>query len=263
MTANQRQDLDEMLRRWAKARNAAEPELDELAARIAAAAASEPYLEVPALPQPPKRRWLTPALLSMCGALAASLLFSIWLGRSAQPTGSPTAANGLKPASSAPSLAVWTPAELAEKRRLLTAVDAEFGGHLAWLAEQGKDVSLQVNDAQQPDPGRPLAIRIVMLHRQRGASQWREVWTTDVVTHSEQMVDALPGTAEAMVWAYALPDGTISIDTDLTLEVPLRARVRFSGLLKSGIPGQVFSLETAEDEYRIYQTAVVLPDDTA
>ena len=256
---NNNQDLDALLRAWAQNREAATPELDRLATKVASDVANEPYLEFPAEPPWPSRRWLAPALAGFCGAIAVSLLLCVWLLRPAPPASDELVITPSIPTNSVPSLALWTPAELAEKQLLLSAVNAEFGGGLAWLAEHGKEVSLHVARSEHLASDSPLAIRIVMFRRGHGDSQWTQVWGTDVVTHSEQWIDALPGATTASVWAYALPDGLISIDSDLNLEVPLRVHVQFSGLLKSGIPRQIFTLETADEEYRIYQTVAALP----
>jgi hypothetical protein len=261
MTKHNDPNFDSLLHGWAQQRAADKHHLDELKDRIASALERERFLDIPSASPRTDRRWLVPAVIGFCGGLAASLLLGAWLLRPVPPTVHEFAAGG--PAPRASSMALWKPAELAEKKQVFTAIDAEFGGHLGWFAEHGTAVSLEVADPGAAPSDSPLAIRIVMLHRAPGDSKWSRVWSTDVVTHGEQLVRSLPGTSASSIWAYSLADGLIAVDGDLTLESPLLARVRFSGLFKSGVPGQVFSLKTADEEYQVFQTVAPLPDDAA
>jgi hypothetical protein len=140
-----------------------------------------------------------------------------------------------------------------------------FNGRLAWAAEDGDRVQLGLTaDAALVSPNRqPLAIRVIVLARTAGTPAWKAVWGADIVTRDEQLVELAPekaGGANLRVWAHRLPDGMIAVDADLALSGKSPLRSSSSGIQQGGVPQQVFSLQTDDAEYRVYQTVAVLQD---
>ncbi|MCE9551848.1 MAG: hypothetical protein K8T91_00510 [Planctomycetes bacterium] len=258
MNSKQNDPLDSLLNAWAQGRAAHEPELRDLKSRIGHTLTNEQFLGDAVGVHRSTHRLRGRFIIGFCGGLAASALVVFGLLRWASPRVEHAEVPNLAALQKPPSAALLQSQELVDKSRLLHAVDTEFAGGLEWLAEGGEDVSLAVGRPEVASQRVGLAMRMVLVRRRYHESDWTRVWSTDVVTYSEQVVDSLPGTTSAAVWACVLPDGLISLDCDLSLESPLSARVRFSGLLKSGIPRQVFSIETTDEEYRLYQTVARL-----
>ena len=106
-----------------------------------------------------------------------------------------------------------------------------------------------------------MAVRVVVLSRKPGDSAWKPLWGADLLTHDEQLVE-LPsgktGGADLRLWTHRLPDGAIAVDGDLALSGKSPVRSSFRGIQQPAVPQRVFSLETDEAEYQVYQTVAML-----
>jgi hypothetical protein len=84
----------------------------------------------------------------------------------------------------------------------------------------------------------------------------------DLLTRSQELVEAVPDpklTSRMFLWACFLPDGNVALDSSIRLAAPIRVSVDVTNVLAPGEPAKVFSLETEDAEYRIFQVAVPLP----
>jgi hypothetical protein len=268
--SEQRSDarLDELLRRWADSRQE-NGDLEDLQQRILATCREQTADGVARHPQPAaetnrglrRRRW--PAVWFAAGAVAASVVamccYSL-LG----PDGI-----GPGPVDPLPSELAWLQeSELAEKLTLANEMERLFGDRFRWIGETNDRVLLEVGESDTVvEEGSPrqarLAVRVVAVRRNVGEERWTPVWAADVVTRQEQVVRFAPDPAGSLdgvdfaMWAYAVEDGVIAIDSELSLgELSLRST--FNGLQRSGIPLAVHEVEQDTVQYRVFQTVVIL-----
>ena len=98
------------------------------------------------------------------------------------------------------------------------------------MAEDGRLVHLGLlaEASRAARHARPLVVRVVVLRRKTGDTQWQRVWGTDLMTCAEELVELTPekaGGAVLRTWTQCLPDGMVAVDADLALDnnLPVRA----------------------------------------
>jgi hypothetical protein len=109
---------------------------------------------------------------------------------------------------------------------------------------------------------KPLVVRMVMLARKSGESAWKPIWQADVIAQDEEVVDLAAHNArdgKLRLWMHCLPDGAIAVDAELALRDTICVQSSFSGIQRTGVPQRVFSSQSDDAEYQVYQTVAVLP----
>lgn len=271
--------LDQILHQWADER-AADPEhLDILQKRIVSTLELE-HRHLPAS----RPRPAMPPIVSRhsvasrfpVGLAAVVLVALVWF---AQVAGESILNHQLAGEDgSLPPDSVWlNQGQLDGQAVLLTEMEQLFGDRLNWLAETGERVELgldevtdSVGSAANDTASSPIAIRMVVEKREAGDKSWKSAWTIDVVSRSEELVEMTPQSSDdvsVMLWAYALPDGTIAVDSELAWrhqndEVLANSsspvRTTISNVQQDGQPSEAFVSEADGVEYRVFQTAAVL-----
>jgi hypothetical protein len=261
--SNEPQDpLSRLLRRWADRRAPDEAEAERLRARVTAALRDAAFLDLPPVsPMRPRSSARARLAWFALGAAAAGLI--AWLLPHAA-VDRPTIAVREDAPEPLPTLARFQQSQLTEKARLLAGLEELFNGRLAWMAEDGRQVHLGLlaDAVGAPRNAKPLAVRVVVLERRAGDEQWKRVWGADLVTHNEQLVELTSKGADGAVlrmWTQCLPDGMIAVDADLALDGDLPVRSSSSGIQQGGVPQRVFSLQSGDLEYQVYQTIATLP----
>jgi hypothetical protein len=268
--SEQRSDerLDDLLRRWADSRQCS-GDLDNLRERILASCHGQAADDGAGPPQPPagagrglgQRGWS--AAWFAAGAIAATVVAvcCYWLlgPRSDGPDGA-----GLLPS----ELAFLQENELAEKLVLANEMDKLFGDRFQWIGETNNRVLLEVGESDMMSAaGSPrsarLAVRVIAVRRGADEQQWTPIWAADLVTRQEQVVRLAPDPAGPLdgadfsLWAYALEDDVIVVDSELSLgEVSIEST--FNGVQHSGVPVAIHVVEQDAVEYRVFQTVVIL-----
>jgi len=254
-----------MLVRWADEQRPGATDLDLLAGRIveavddesaSAASAGEPPVPAQCGPAP-----MGPATWFMLGiaALVILLLGFLWLSEASHVGRTEVARSDNVP----PAYAQWPDEQLHTKAILLNEMESIFDRKLNWLAETGDRVQVDVESERSLRNGQVLAVRVVIQRRPVGQREWTLAWAIDVVTRSEELVLLRPGkTGEPQfeLWAYALPDGMIALDTDVSFHEASSIRSATSEVQADREPREVFKTEADGFEFRVFQTAAVLHD---
>jgi hypothetical protein len=260
--------LDELLRRWADSRRES-GDLKRLQAQILATCREQAGDDGVGQPQPsadvgrgPQRRGWS-AVWFAAGAIAATVValccYSLLGPR-------PDGPNGAGPLP--PELVVLQESELAEKVVLANEMDKLFGDRFQWIGETADRVLLEVgesdttSDADGPRSAR-LAVRVIAVRRGADEEKWTPIWAADLVTRQEQVVRLTPDPvgspdgADFSLWAYALDDDTIVVDSELSLgEVSLSST--FNGVQRSGVPVTMHTVQQDAVQYCVFQTVVIL-----
>jgi hypothetical protein len=260
MTDEPYTSLNGLLRRWAAEQMRDDAAAQRLRARVVDAIGAEAFLDVTPAPPARRRAGVRGALWFAAGAAAAVLAACIfWL---AGPRHEQVVVDE-HPADRVPAVVHFLDSQLAEKARLLAGMEELFNGRLAWVAEVGRQVQVALlpDGAPISRDARPLAVRVVVLQRTAGAPEWHTVWGADLLTRDEQFVELGPREARGArlrLWTQRLPDGAIAFDADLALRGDSPVRSSFRGIQHGRIPQRVFSVQTDDAEYRVYQTVALL-----
>ncbi len=253
-----REDLDRLLREWAARHRVEGPEARRLADRIVDALdrpgpTDDPGVDVPQVRMPLRAKFAW----AMLGAAATLAILSVWLWafRSGPRHEVVAVAD--------PEVDISQP-QIEANARLFDETTRLFGPDLRWITETAGEVQLEVQPVVgTPAPGSPvLWIRVLVVRRGVGESSWRTLLTTDVLTRSEQYVEARPdpnGENRLALWGYVLPDGNVAVDSRLRLTAPTRLSADVSNVFPSGKPVQILSLATEEGETRVFQVVTLLP----
>lgn len=259
MKTKDQDQLKTVLKEWAARRTPSPVQLEQLTTEITRAVHREP---VPALNPERGRILLLPvwgrfAYAALGAAAALVLLLGIFRYNpwgAAGGGGDMLAAegNGL------------TDKVVQEKLTLFREVNAMFGQRVRGVVEAGDNMTIDVagdRSAEQLNAAPLIVIQMKMMTRQVGGSKWTPVWSTDVMTRGEELVekssDAKDGN-KMLVWAYPLEDGTIAVDSTLDLIAPLKVKWTGSSVLTPGKSIRVQSATTGSQEYQILQSARVL-----
>jgi hypothetical protein len=110
-----------------------------------------------------------------------------------------------------------------------------------------------------------VAIRITVVRKQPGEQHWSPVWTVDVVSRSERLVQFKSLDANSpnlVVWTYALPDGMIACDAELmAIDGTEGLHAVTSELQAAGATKQVAAPTKDGTEYQVFQSVVPLNDE--
>ena len=247
-----RDKLDKVLKQWAAAHATSEEHARKLADQIGdeLTAGGSPVLD-PAVdgrvPIPHRRK---PAYAAL--GIAAALLIAATVSLLSRWASVPE------------DLASIGPSELQASARLFHEMEMLFADDLRWVADSDNEVRLGVRPVSGGPIARatPLLIRVLVLQRNSSEASWHEVMKADVLTRSQELVEVVPDPKldnRLLLWAYVIPDGKVAIDSSIRLTTPIRASVDVTNVLTPGKPANVFSLETEDAEYRIFQVVTPLP----
>lgn len=244
-------EIDRRLQQWARDTAPTEDRLQRLRQEILAQA-------IPANTPAPSESgqwWQTMAGRAAIAAVALSLLVlvTIW------PRGSKES-NEV----TAPSPADIASLPEAHLQKLVAEIERLFDDRLAWVAETNDEVTLGIQRQSSTVTGQPrVAVRVVVLRRGSPADPWQAVWTGDVAARAEELVrvDSPGDGSQWMLWTHVLPDGAVSVDTELAMPGG-SANWKISSVQQPQVPMQVLANRQGESEFQVWQTAAVLSEET-
>jgi len=261
-------ELDQLLERWAERRQATK-DLDPLRVQITSAwqeeAEQRPDASVsPRAPFVWPRYTMRTRVIWFALGVAAAVIFAVGVSLVRDDNSRNV------PVPPAPDFVGLQTHQVTEKAKLLREMERLFENRLEWVAETDGRVLLEIR-REGPDEGRipapiGLAVRVVVVRRTPGQSQWNSVWAVDLVARQEQVIrltpesGALPEGAELFLWAYAADEQMVAVDSSLSLG-GLPVESTFSGMQQSGIPTVVHATERSGVQYQVFQTVAILDNE--
>ena len=245
-------ELDRMLKEWG-ARN--RPDAETLARLEMQIHGSLQRGEPAAAPAETGRafvvwpRWVAAAagfVLLLAGAL-------VWNGHRNSETA--RAASG----SEAMELARISAEQMAARRAISDELDSLFDGQLCWVRLDARALHLKMKKTPEPATAaaRPrLVVRTVIVAREAGRADWKPVWSSDVLTRTEEYVQMAPdaeSAGELQLWVHPLPDGRYVLDSEIAWPAARLVRPYETQIFTAGQPQQVLVQTHGGREYRIYQ----------
>lgn len=244
-------NIEERLKNWA-VRHAVSPgHLDGLAKQVTTEAARHRYLS-PNGNASIGTPFMSKLGYALTGAVVAGVIF-VLCGPHSVSQNSDTAFAGVA------QLARPTPDQMNSIRRIFSETTRLFPKQLRWMAQSNGDMGLGVEDengipvADTP----PILVRMVVVSRLDGESDWRPLWSTDVVLRGEELVEISPNRNSAnklTMWVYPLQNGRVAVDTAVDLDKPLKFSSRLNSVVKVGEPAEVATVRMGDTEYRLFQT---------
>ncbi|NND98243.1 MAG: anti-sigma factor [Pirellulaceae bacterium] len=155
-----------------------------------------------------------------------------------------------------------------QKQNLLSELDRMFDGKRIWFAETESEVVLGGETkptAQDIADRRSVAMRLVLAKRPATGHVWQRVWSADVVSRTDQVVqfasqEPMQANANFTAWAHLLPDGLIACDIDLKWNDGKSGELSDSMLLVPGDTHKGASLLVDGVEYRLFHAVSLLDD---
>ena len=245
-------ELDQMLKEWG-ARNRPDAEtlarleagMHETISRAEAVAPAETVRRIPAWP-----RWVAVAA-GLAVLLAGGM---VWQERQGPETACVPPGNG------AAELARISAEQMAARRAILDELDALFDGQLCWVRLDAKQMHLEMKRNPAPataDERTRLVVRTVIVEREAGRTEWKPVWSSDVLTRTEEYVQIkadVESAGELELWVHPLPDGRFVLDSEIKWPAAQLVRPYDTQVFTAGQPQPVLVQTTsAGREYRIYQ----------
>ncbi|MBC7821399.1 MAG: hypothetical protein IAG10_31310 [Planctomycetaceae bacterium] len=255
-------DLNHLLHDWAARQEPTPAELDSLQARIAEQLAND-------VARTPTSEQTSPAGRTDVGVrstrsasvialvvVAASLLAAVsvfWFGRREDSARSLDVDVASLPAGN-----------LSARQSLFSELDRMFNGHWRWLSEVNGRVHLETDEPSASlvdlpnDESSGIAVRLTIVQRRLGETKWTVVWEASVLARSEEWVRLpveLPGHSAVSMWAYALPDGSTLVESDVALTVPVSVRLSEQHVFGvSGRPTRLWSARRSDSEFQLIQS---------
>jgi len=256
-------DLDRALRGWAERRQAAK-DFEGLSKRIVAACGDPDAVAAsPASAGAPRLRRIarSSAAWFAMGATAATLVAAMLYVAFQNPPGH-------VPSPDVPPQYAWLQeSQLSQKAALLREMEPVFENRLQWVAETNGRVVLQVQQEDRSETSPPettdVVIRVVVVQREPQATRWTPVWAVDVIARQEEMVHLTPANAglplgtELSLWAYAVDDDAIAVDSRLSL-AKHSLEVDSSEVQRPRVPSRVHEVRMHGQQYRVFQTIAIL-----
>ncbi len=259
MNEPQDNQLDHLLQDWARSRAASTGDLISLQRRIKERILTENTLSG----GPPLQTVVTSReggrFFSIFVGIAAACLIAFFGWWYLRPSGQDDFAKNV-PAST-------------DRARVLTEYQEVFGPELSWFVEQPSrsEIGLRLPGSQPAaTPNDFVAVRLLLFARQAGDQEWKEIQALDVVARREEVVEVVAESdrrATLTLWAYPLDEKMISIDLRYEpsrfagqVDVPADMAIESSSLQSLGELAPVSSFEREGVEYRLYQSAILLPE---
>ena len=190
------------------------------------------------------------------GALATALVVLLWNAATNEPPNNIIANGRDQPP---PAFAWLSDSQLANKAILRDEMLAMFDQRFGWIAETGENLEVGLDGRVDSHDSPSVAVRLIVERRNITSEDWNIVWAVDVVTLSEERVEITPQSwdlSDVRLWAYALPDGMVSLDTELNIKgFP---HMMTENLQRDGTPEVIFQTRSGPDEIRVLQAAAVL-----
>ena len=244
--------LEGVLKEWAARRAPKGPALDELSARIERARLSERYQNTDSPEEWATARHPWGRLAYLAAGLAAGLAMAFMLR---QPRGEELAG--------AVRLAKLSADQVEARRAVFGEMETLFSGQLRWCSVSGEDVQMGVSEVRTENASSPAAlVRLVVVHRARGESEGRRVWTSDIVAREQEFVELSPNPESdnrVTLWLYGNQDGTFVVESTLALHLPVGLSSQTEAIMRPGIPVELGYVQTEDGDYRIYQAVQALP----
>lgn len=238
--------LDELLAAWSQRHAPSSAHLANLHSKIF----SEAGLPSGVVARPAPAWQTTSPIIPFAAALACCALVSLFaLRRSDSEPGT---------VASLPPAASRLPSDHLET--LLSEMDHLFPERLAWVAETNREVLLGLDESMAAR-GPRVAVRVVVLKRSADAKTWQLIWTGDVVSRPEELVQLTSSddTSRLSLWTHVLPDGAVAVDTELGI-VGNNSLWSSSSVQQSQVPQQVLTARSQGNEFQVWQTAAVFPE---
>ena len=245
-------ELDKTLKEWAVRNRPADAALADLEAKIRRALAAAPA--APAVRgergvfRGTAARWLAAA------AALALLAGGGWHGAKLR-SAARAAANG----NGSAALADFTAEQLAVRRDIMDEMESLFAGQVRWIRLDADGLRLGL--AQQASAAEPraqrLAVRTVVVARERNQKNWRTVWSSDVLTRTEEYVEIASESGAAgglEMWVHRLPDGRYVVDAEIDWPEARLPRAYETRVLSVGKPERILTQTAEGHEYRVYQS---------
>jgi hypothetical protein len=241
-------DSDDLVRQWAGRRAFRKDELQRLSASICR------QVELHVEKQPAVSRKFA-ILGTLALAAAAAVIYFVCSLQFASP------------AADDDDLLLATQAAVPiERLRILARESGRLFDHrVSWLAETNHDLLLGLDSAPASTEESKLHItfRVVVFHRATSSQKWKPVFTTNVVTREEEVVQ-LNGQAAGStlrLWTHILPDRSVAVDTQLALG-DLAAHEWSTTSILSAEGAMAVLKETGEQgEYQVWQSASIIADE--
>jgi hypothetical protein len=243
-------DLNHLLRDWVARNESTSAKLDQLQTRITQRLANVGRTSVTGrtdMGVQSTTGWI--ALV----AVAASLLAAVTVFRSGHRNES------ARPADIATES--LPPTDWATRQTLSSELDRLFDGHWRWLGEVNGRVHLQTDEttsSAEVATNSGVAVRLMIVQRRPSESNWRVVWEASVLARSEEWVRLpaeLTGDGAVSMWTYSLPDGSVLVESDLTLTAPVPIRLSEQQVFGASVrPARLWSTRRADGEFQLIQS---------
>ena len=164
----------------------------------------------------------------------------------------------------------FTTQQREQKKELLSELDKMFAGKRVWFAETKSDVILG-GDKLHRDEGvarkiaseSVVAMRLVLAKRPSPQSPWQPVWSTDVVSRSDQLVQFRTDGSESMAaaftaWSHVLPDGLVAFDLNLQFHDEASGTISDNLLLTPGDAVAGGSVIVNDVEFQLFHAAELI-----
>lgn len=250
--------LDQMLQDWAQSHAVVADDLASLERRIKDRLVTEHRLTPATQPQSVAARagrWVSAAVVGIAAAMLIAL-FGWW---------------NLKPRDDSVDVVQATSPPI-DQAHLLAEYQEVFGPELCWLVEQPSRSEIGLRSPRPQASAMPndfVAVRLLLFARPTGGAKWKEIQALNVVARREEFVEvgAESDRQTALtLWAYPLDDKMISIDlryepSEFAGQASILSGVAIesSSVQDLGESAPVYSFEHEGIEYRLYQSAVLLP----
>lgn len=250
--------LDDLLRDWASHTTPDADQLSTLQNQILNDWEAEQQIvtRASAIKQQPQASRSALAVGIAVGALVTALAVLLWNASTNDATHDVIADRRDQPP---PEFAWLSDAQLADKVILRDEMLAMFDQKFGWIAETGDNLEVGIDGRLNSLDSPSVAVRLIVERRALASSEWTTVWAVDVVALSEERVEITPqsrGLSDVRLWAYALPDGMVSLDTELSIKgFP---QIVSESLQSGGKPVVIFQTQSDQDEIRVLQAAAVL-----
>lgn len=251
--------LDHVLQDWAQTSALGAEDIASLQQRIQDCMLTEQLVSPASGPESGREHHERRRLFTPLAATAAAILLAFFAGRYLRPLASgDDIAHLIMPRT--------------DQAPLLAEYEEVFGPELSWLVEQPtrSEIGLRPAGTNATSPGREfVAVRLILIARPTSGKEWKEVQSLDVVARREEVVEVAAKSdrhAALTLWAYPLDEKMISIDlryepSEFAAEskVPSDVAIESSSVQSLGESTPVVSFESEGVEYRLYQSAVLIP----
>ena len=252
-------DLDQLLSNWAARTEPTDDALRAIQMRVVGMTRLRSEIDlrrsVNPMTETPRVRFASWAIVTTAAALM--LVAGVLLSR---PRGQHVASSTLQ----------FAEDSVAARQSLFNELDRMFDGHWRWLGEVNGRVHLQTDEpaaseAHVADDGAAnsgVAVRLVVVQRRPGEANWRVVWEALVMARSDEWVrlpEELIGDDAVSVWAHSLPDGSVLIESDVTLTSPVAVHSAEQHVFgDSTRPTRLWSARRVDGEFQLIQSVARL-----